>query len=118
MLIVFFSIAGVPPFTGFFAKIVILLELTAEQNFFLAGCYLLISSISVFYYIKIIKMLFFEPSKSVDYREEAFQIIFYNKELRKVYFVLSLLIFLLITILLFPTNLYLFCEYIVLTTTF
>ncbi len=114
ILIIFFSIAGIPPFTGFFAKMVILFELISAKKWVVAIFLIFISSVSVFYYIRIVKMMFFEPKKLFVSKEEEFQIIFLNQDLQKIYFIFGLLLLSLITILLFPTNLYLFCQYIIL----
>jgi NADH-quinone oxidoreductase subunit N len=64
IFIVFFSIAGIPPFVGFLSKLFILIELL--KNFFTFTVILLtiISSISVYYYIKIVKISFFETTKN------------------------------------------------------
>ena len=64
IFIVFFSIAGIPPFVGFLSKLFILVELL--KNFFTFTVILLtiISSISVYYYIKIVKISFFETTKN------------------------------------------------------
>lgn len=59
-MILFFSIAGVPPLSGFLAKIFILFGLIESKFWLTSVIIVLISSISVFYYIRVVKVLFFE----------------------------------------------------------
>lgn len=56
----FFSMAGIPPFVGFFPKYFIIQALIREESFFLAFSLVMISAISNFYYMKIIKIATFE----------------------------------------------------------
>lgn len=55
-----FSIAGIPPLVGFFAKIGVFLSVLHAKYYFVALLALLCSVISTFYYIRIIKLLYFE----------------------------------------------------------
>jgi len=112
LLIIFFSIAGIPPFTGFWAKVVILIELVAQNKLMYSILLIIISSISVFYYIRILKTLFFEKKLQKKNKEEIFQIIFINKHYQKIYFVFILFLLILIFILFYPTNLYFLCQII------
>lgn len=64
LALIFFSAAGVPPLSGFLSKILIILETVHSRNDFLAIFILIISSIPMFYYIRIIKINFFEPQKN------------------------------------------------------
>lgn len=58
--ITFFSIAGLPPFVGFIAKVGIFLSLLKEEFYFFCIIAVLCSVVSTFYYIRIIKIMFFE----------------------------------------------------------
>ena len=59
----FFSFAGIPPLVGFFSKFFILFN-TMTQNIFIEPIILvLLSAVSVFYYLKIIKIIFFDKIK-------------------------------------------------------
>ena len=58
-----FSFAGVPPLVGFFAKQQILYSSNFGGYFFLSLIAILVSVISAFYYLKIIKIIF-SPSSS------------------------------------------------------
>lgn len=112
-VVIFFSIGGIPPLTGFLSKAFVLLELVNSENLFHAAFLIIISSISAFYYIRIIKIMFFEPTNRVE-KYEKFQIVFYNSRLDILYVSFSLLLFLLIFLFLYPTSLLLFCQYIIL----
>ena len=57
-----FSIAGIPPFIGFIAKLGVFVTVM-ESYLFSAGIFsILCSIISVFFYLRIIKLIFFEKS--------------------------------------------------------
>ena len=112
-VIIFFSLGGIPPLTGFLSKALVLLELVNSQNSLYAALLILISSISAFYYIRVIKIMFFEP-KNLDEKYEKFQIIFFNSRLDNLYILFSLLLLLLIILFFYPTSLILLCQYIVL----
>lgn len=58
--ITFFSIAGLPPFIGFITKIGVFLALLQEELYFFCILAVLCSVISTFYYIRIVKTMFFE----------------------------------------------------------
>lgn len=60
LLIILFSISGIPPFIGFLAKFGIYLVLISEQFFSLILIVSLCSIISTFYYIRLIKIFYFE----------------------------------------------------------
>lgn len=55
-----FSIAGIPPFIGFLAKFGIFLSTMEALNFSVSVISILGSMIAIFYYLRIIKIIFFE----------------------------------------------------------
>jgi NADH-quinone oxidoreductase subunit N len=55
-----FSIAGIPPLVGFFAKMGVFLSILHAKYYFVALLAILCSVVSTFYYIRIIKILYFE----------------------------------------------------------
>lgn len=112
-IIIFFSIGGIPPLTGFLSKILILFEVVNSNNILAAVALIIISSVSVFYYIRMIKIMFFEP-KALEKYYEKFQIVFYSSFLDNIYLSIAFLLLLLISIFFFPTSLILFCQYIIL----
>jgi NADH-quinone oxidoreductase subunit N len=59
-VLVLFSIAGVPPLAGFFSKYLILLELVNNSYYVLAFIAVMCSSIAGFYYLRVIRWMFFK----------------------------------------------------------
>jgi NADH-quinone oxidoreductase subunit N len=57
---VLLSLAGFPPFIGFYVKLNIFLSVIESSMYFVAIASILCSVISTFYYIRIIKILYFE----------------------------------------------------------
>jgi NADH:ubiquinone oxidoreductase subunit 2 (subunit N) len=60
LAITLFSIAGIPPIVGFLAKIGIFLTVVKSSAYLVAVLSILFSVISTFYYIRLIKVLYFE----------------------------------------------------------
>ena len=63
LLIILFSLAGIPPLAGFFAKFYIFMAVIEVEMYALAIIGLLSTVISAFYYLRIIKIIYFEPEK-------------------------------------------------------
>ncbi len=63
LLILLFSLAGIPPMAGFFAKFYIFISVVEKSMYFLAIIGLLSTVISAFYYLRIIKIIYFDPPK-------------------------------------------------------
>jgi NADH-quinone oxidoreductase subunit N len=63
-----FSLAGVPPLAGFFAKFyVFAAAMKAEGLYGLAIIGVLLSAVSAYYYLRIVKIMYFdEPAKAFD----------------------------------------------------
>jgi len=64
MLVVMFSMAGVPPTAGFFAKLLVLQAVIDAGFLWLAAVAVLFSVIGAFYYLRIVKVMYFD--KPVD----------------------------------------------------
>ncbi len=62
-LIVLFSLAGIPPLAGFFAKFYIFLAVIEQSMYFLAVVGLLSTVVAAYYYLRIIKIIYFDPEK-------------------------------------------------------
>ena len=62
-LIILFSLAGIPPLGGFFAKFYIFMSVIENEMYSLAIIGLLSTVISAFYYLKIIKIIYFDEFK-------------------------------------------------------
>ena len=67
LLVFLFSLAGIPPLAGFFAKLYIFIAVIESKMYTLAIIGLLSTVISAFYYLRIIKIIYFDDaSKSFD----------------------------------------------------
>ena len=62
-LIVLFSLAGIPPLAGFFAKFYIFSAVIDQSMYFLAIVGLLSTVIAAFYYLRLIKIIYFDKEK-------------------------------------------------------
>tara|TARA_Y100000590_G_scaffold464963_1_gene635808 strand:- start:1335 stop:1736 length:402 start_codon:yes stop_codon:yes gene_type:complete len=62
-LIVLFSLAGIPPLVGFFAKFYIFTSVVEQSMYALAIIGLLSTVLAAFYYLRIIKVIYFDPEK-------------------------------------------------------
>ena len=62
-LIVLFSLAGIPPLAGFFAKFYIFSAVIEQSMYFLAIAGLLSTVIAAFYYLRLIKIIYFDKEK-------------------------------------------------------
>jgi len=60
LTITLFSMAGIPPMVGFVAKISVFLTVIKSSAYLIAVLSILLSVISTFYYIRLIKILYFE----------------------------------------------------------
>jgi NADH-quinone oxidoreductase subunit N len=65
MIVVIFSMSGIPPFAGFYAKYDILYTLFNSLETFILFLVLLLSVISFFYYLRIIKILNFDVEHKI-----------------------------------------------------
>ncbi|MFV9973177.1 MAG: NADH-quinone oxidoreductase subunit N [Francisella endosymbiont of Hyalomma asiaticum] len=64
LLIVLFSMAGIPPFGGFIAKLFVVMGLINDGNYFLACFVLLMAVIASFYYVRVIKTMYFDEPEN------------------------------------------------------
>ncbi len=62
LLIILFSLAGVPPLGGFFAKFFVFVAVLEQEMYSLAIIGLLTTVMSAFYYLRIIKTIYFDDS--------------------------------------------------------
>ena len=62
-LIMLFSLAGIPPLAGFFAKFYIFVAVLDSKLYLLAVIGLVTTVISAFYYLRIVKIIYFDESK-------------------------------------------------------
>ncbi|MBL8482911.1 MAG: NADH-quinone oxidoreductase subunit NuoN [Rhodocyclaceae bacterium] len=60
MMMTMFSLAGVPFFVGFFAKFSVLSAVVSAQNYSLAIYAVLMSLVGAFYYLRVVKVIYFD----------------------------------------------------------
>ncbi len=63
MLIVMFSLAGIPPTVGFYAKLSVLQAAVGAQMLWLAVVAVAFSLIGSFYYLRVVKLMFFDEPR-------------------------------------------------------
>lgn len=61
MLMMMFSMAGIPFFVGFFAKFAVLQAVVAAGYIWLAVVAVFFSLIGAFYYLRVVKLMYFDP---------------------------------------------------------
>lgn len=67
MAIAMFSLAGIPPLVGFYAKLAVLEALIASQttaHLVLAGFAVIMSLVGAFYYLRVVKVMYFDAPTS------------------------------------------------------
>jgi len=62
-LVILFSLAGIPPLGGFFAKFYVFMSVIENEMYTLAIIGLLTTVVSAFYYLRIIKTIYFDEFK-------------------------------------------------------
>ena len=62
-LIIFFSLAGIPPLAGFFAKFYIFMTVIEVKMYALAIIGLVTTVVSAFYYLRVVKIIYFDKPK-------------------------------------------------------
>jgi len=74
MLLLMFSMAGVPPTVGFYAKFSVLNSVVQAGHVWLAVVAVLLSLIGAFYYLRIVKLMYFDAPEShapIDVRSDS-----------------------------------------------
>lgn len=67
LMILMFSMSGIPPAAGFFGKLVIFNAAVAEEFYVLATLGVLTSVVAAYYYLRVVKVMFFdEPADAFD----------------------------------------------------
>ncbi len=64
LMIMMFSLAGIPPFVGFYAKLVVLKAVIDAGQVWLAVVAVLFSVIGAFYYVRVVKAMYFDEPVS------------------------------------------------------
>ena len=63
MMVLMLSMAGIPFFVGFFAKFAVLQAVVAAERYYLAVAAVMFSLIGAFYYLRIVKIMYFDEPK-------------------------------------------------------
>ena len=100
MLILMFSMAGVPPTIGFYAKLSVIQSIVNADLVWLAVLAVIFSIIGAFYYLRIIKLMYFDKA------EDNSQITS-TPDMR---FILSLNALAVLALGIYPTNLMAICN--------
>jgi NADH-quinone oxidoreductase subunit N len=66
MLLVMFSLAGIPPLAGFYAKFLVLEAVAASHSMWFVGIPLFMSVVGAFYYLRVIKVMYFSAPDNPD----------------------------------------------------
>ncbi len=66
MLFVMVSMIGIPPFVGFFAKLNVLVALINVEQTWIAVVAVLFSVVGAFYYLRVLRYMYFETSDTVE----------------------------------------------------
>ena len=72
LLVILFSLAGIPPLAGFFAKFYIFKSVIEQSMYFLAIIGLLSTVVAAFYYLRIIKIIYFDEEKDSYDKDHSF----------------------------------------------
>jgi len=111
------SIAGIPPLAGFFSKYLILINAIENQFYLISFIAVMTSAISTFYYLRLIKWMFFNDSEIYVYKDLGDTILPLNANVTLVSaFILGSTIFIILTFMIFPESLTTW-SYITLTST-
>ncbi len=93
--IIMLSMAGIPPFIGFFGKFYIFIAAIQKELYILSILGVIASVISAFYYLRIIKIMYFDENN--DEQNINFKISFQSR------FILSFCIFIIICFIFYPS---------------
>lgn len=66
MLVFMMSMAGIPPFLGFWAKWAVLLEVVNAGMIWLAVLAVVFSIIGLFYYLRLVRLMYFDRSEAME----------------------------------------------------
>lgn len=101
-LCTFFSLAGIPPFIGFYAKFNVISHLVSHELYAMSVLALVFSVIGAFYYLSLVKTIYLESDEN-----SSKKILLGNYQL----FLLSILIIGFMSLSLFPNLLYQIVKY-------
>ena len=93
--IIMLSMAGIPPFIGFFGKFYVFIAAIKQELYVLSILGVIASVISAFYYLKIIKVMFFD--ENIEDKKPNFKISFQSK------IILTITLFLIVCFIFYPS---------------
>lgn len=64
MLLAMFSMAGIPPLMGFYAKFAVIKALLSQGHIWLSVFAVVMSLVGAFYYLRVVKVMYFDPPAS------------------------------------------------------
>jgi len=64
LFVLLFSIAGIPPLVGFYSKFFVFLASLKNGMFLIPVFFIFLSIVSIFYYIRLTKLMFFNRSRN------------------------------------------------------
>jgi NADH-quinone oxidoreductase subunit N len=116
LIFIFFSLGGIPPFVGFLSKIFIYLALVESSHYEVAIFLAYLGAFGVYYYIKILKVAFFEQelSNKKNKQQTLFALKFLNLDM----ILFSCLMFSLLFLCFYPNIIILFSKIIVIENEF
>jgi NADH-quinone oxidoreductase subunit N len=114
LVVILFSIGGIPPLGGFLSKILIISDLINNSNSLVAIFLVVISSISVYYYIKVLKVSYFEPKEKIS--SQQFKVVYSNDYFDVSNAISVIFLFVLLVMFYNPSTIELFSQYIVINT--
>lgn len=101
------SIAGIPPLLGFFAKWIVFFSLLESSFFFISSIIVIFSAISCFYYLRLIKIFYFDNFAVKGFCNS--RVTFFSFISKDVALILSTNMFILLFFYTSPGLLYFFC---------
>lgn len=101
MLLMMFSLAGLPPFVGFIAKIGVLEALITVHSAWIAVVAIIFSIIGAYYYIRVVKVMYFEDAPIVQEKIQC---------QKNVTFAMTVNGLLVLLLGIFPTQLFMLCH--------
>src|SRR5690606_41282020 len=72
MLLIMFAMAGVPPTAGFYAKLAVLEPVIAAGHVWLAVYAVICSVIGAFYYLRVVKLMYFDEPEDTNPLQAGF----------------------------------------------
>jgi NADH-quinone oxidoreductase subunit N len=66
MMVIMFSLAGIPPTAGFYAKLAVFQAAVTAGHIWLAVAAVMLSLVGAYYYLRVVKLMYFdEPKESL-----------------------------------------------------